>query len=84
MCLTAPARLVSADGSVGIVELDGRRRRASLLLVPDAQPGDWLLVGAGHALRSLDPVEAREILDLIAAASAASPSPASPRTGGPS
>ena len=83
MCLTAPARLVSADGSVGIVELDGRRRRASLLLVPDAQPGDWLLVGAGHALRSLDPVEAREILDLITAASVATP-PASPPTGGPS
>lgn len=75
MCLTAPARLLSivaaADGSAGIVDIDGRRRRASLVLVPDAQPGDWLLVGAGTALRTLDAAEAQELCDLIAAATAA-------------
>jgi len=75
MCLTAPARLLSidasADGSTGIVELDGLRRRASLVFVPDARPGDWLLVGAGSALRRLEPAEARELTDLIAAATAA-------------
>ena len=75
MCLTAPARLLSidesAEGSTGFVELDGLRRHASLLLVPEAQPGDWLLVGAGNALRRLEPAEARELTDLIAAASAA-------------
>lgn len=76
MCLTAPALLLSidpsTDGSTGTVELDGLRRRASLLLVPDARPGDWLLLGAGNALRRLDPDEARELTDLIAAATAAS------------
>ena len=71
MCLTAPARLVEADGSIGVVEVAGRRRRASLLFVPDAVPGDWLLVGAGSALRRLDPTEAQELTDLIAAATAA-------------
>jgi hydrogenase expression/formation protein HypC len=79
MCLTAPARLLSiddaADGSAGLVDIDGLRRRTSLVLVPDARPGDWLLVGAGNALRRLDPVEARELTDLIAAATAATAAP---------
>jgi hydrogenase expression/formation protein HypC len=74
MCLTAPARLVTVDGQVGVVDLDGRRRRASLLLVPDAIPGDWLLVGAGNALRRLDPTEAEELADLIAAAASSADS----------
>ena len=74
MCMTAPARLVAVDGSTGVVEIDGRRRRASLLLVPDLEPGDWVLVGAGNALRRLDPTEARELTDLIAAATAATDS----------
>lgn len=81
MCLTAPARLVSSEDGIGIVEVGGRRRRASLLLVPDAAPGDWLLVGAGNALRRLDPTEAEELTDLIAAATAAAAS--MPPTGGP-
>ena len=79
MCLTAPARLLSTDGSTGIVEVEGRRRRASLLLVPEARPGDWLLVGAGNALRRLDPADAIELTDMIAAAAAAA---APPTTGG--
>lgn len=71
MCLTAPARLLSSDGSTGIVEIDGRQRHTSLLFVPEARPGDWLLVGAGNALCRLDPTEARELTGLIAAARAA-------------
>ena len=68
MCLTAPARVVSVLGDVAVVEHDGRRRTASLQLLSDARPGDWVLLGAGAALRRLDPTEARELLDLIATA----------------
>jgi hydrogenase expression/formation protein HypC len=71
MCLTGPARLLAVDGPTGVVDVDGRRRRASLLFVPEAVPGDWLLVGAGTALRRLEPDEARELGDLIATAVAA-------------
>jgi hydrogenase expression/formation protein HypC len=83
MCLTAPARVLDIDGETALVEIDGRRRRASLLLVPDARPGDWLLVGAGTALRRLDEAEALDLVDLIAAAVAATdghvPAPEAPR-----
>lgn len=72
MCLTAPALVLSVDGSVAVVEQDGRHRRASLLLLPGVRPGDWLLVGAGTALRRLDADEAHELTELLGAARAAS------------
>jgi hydrogenase expression/formation protein HypC len=71
MCLTAPALVLSVAGAFAVVEQDGRRRRASLLLLDGVQPGDWLLVGAGTALRQLHADEARELIDLVGAARAA-------------
>ena len=75
MCLTAPVLVVSVGGSFAVVEQDGRRRRASLLLLDDVQPGDWLLFGAGTALRRLDADEAAELSALLGAARAATSLP---------
>jgi hydrogenase expression/formation protein HypC len=71
MCLTAPALVVSRTEATAVVEHDGRRRIASLLLVPEVRPGDWVVVGAGSVLRRLDPREAADLVDLITAARAA-------------
>jgi hydrogenase expression/formation protein HypC len=79
MCLTAPARVLVVDGLTALVDQDGRRRHASLLLVPDARPGDWLLVGAGTALRRLEPDEADDIAETIRAAVEATNAIAPPR-----
>ncbi|MBI3751791.1 MAG: HypC/HybG/HupF family hydrogenase formation chaperone [Chloroflexi bacterium] len=73
MCLTAPARVLSVAGTFADVEQDGRRRRASLLLLNGIEPGDWVLVGAGTALRRLDAEEAEELIDLLRAARDATP-----------
>ncbi|HEX7950789.1 MAG TPA: HypC/HybG/HupF family hydrogenase formation chaperone [Candidatus Limnocylindrales bacterium] len=75
MCLTAPAFVVSVDGAFAVVEQDGRRHRASLLLLDGVGPGDWLLVGAGTALRRLEADEARELTELLGAARAATNQP---------
>ncbi len=47
MCLAVPAQLISINEAIGTVELTGATRDCSLLLVPDAKVGDWLLVHAG-------------------------------------
>lgn len=50
MCRTAVGRVVAlGDGEV-LVDLDGLRRRALSLLVPDLVPGDVVLVGLGAVL----------------------------------
>ncbi len=61
MCIAFPGRVVEVDLTDAIVEIDGRRRRASLRMRTDVVVGDWVLVGAGSVLRRLDAREAAEI-----------------------
>ena len=63
MCLAVPAQLVSINDAIGTVELTGATRDCSLLLVPDAKVGDWLLVHAGFAVQIVDEEEAKATLD---------------------
>ena len=68
MCIGIPLRLTSADGVVGRAE-DGSA--IDLSLVPEAGPGDWVLGFLGAARRLLEPEEAVQILDALAAMAAA-------------
>lgn len=61
MCVEFPSRVVAIDELGATVDREGRLRRASTLLVPDAAPGDWVLVAAGTIVRRLDPAEAHLI-----------------------
>ena len=51
MCLAVPAQLIAVNDAIGTVELTGATRDCSLLLVPEAKVGDWLLVHAGFAVQ---------------------------------
>lgn len=66
MCLAIPMRLVEKDGSEGTVELNGVRRKVSLMLLEEAQVGDHVLIHAGYAIGRVDEQEARETLALLA------------------
>lgn len=61
MCLMAPARVVSTDGTLCEVEFGGRVDRASMMLEPDLQIGDWVLVNSGTVVRRLEPDQAEEM-----------------------
>lgn len=65
MCVAVPGRVSEIADEMAVVEFDGRRQRASLLLVPDTAVGDWVIVAAGTVLEVLDPGEAAEILAMI-------------------
>jgi len=65
MCLAVPMRLETRDELSGIAEIDGVRREVSLMLVPEAQAGDWVLVHAGYAIGTVDEAEAQETLALL-------------------
>lgn len=67
MCLALPARIVELlPASEGLIDLGGVRKRISLELVADVQPGDYVIVHVGYALQKLDPDEAERTLRLFA------------------
>lgn len=73
MCLAVPGEIVSIAGDdpllrVAQVRFGGVRREASLAFLPDARPGDHVLVHAGVAIARLDPARAALIETTLAEA----------------
>ncbi len=64
MCLSIPAKIVSIEGSVAIVDVMGNRREADVSLVEEPKLGDYVLVHAGFAIEKMSPEDAAESLRL--------------------
>jgi hydrogenase expression/formation protein HypC len=71
MCIAAPGRILALDDGTAVVEVGGRRRRASLLMTPNVEIGAWVLVAAGNVVRRIDAAEASDLESQLAAAMAA-------------
>ena len=65
MCLAIPSKIVSIEGSTAVIDVDGVRRQASLMLLDDIQTGDYVIVHAGYAIHKLDEASALESLELL-------------------
>ena len=61
MCLAVPAKVVEIKDQLAAVELNGVRRAASLMLLPEAKLGDSVLVHAGFAMQIVEAEEAERI-----------------------
>ena len=61
MCLAVPAKVVEIKDQLAAVELNGVRRAASLMLLPEAKFGDYVLVHAGFAMQIVEAEEAERI-----------------------
>ena len=65
MCLAIPSMIVKIDDGMATIDVDGVTRKASLLLVEDAQVGDYVIVHAGFAIRKIDEEAAQESLKYL-------------------
>ncbi len=65
MCLAVPAKVIDKAGDEATLDLQGNRLKASLVLTPEAQVGDWVLVHAGFAISQLDEKDALETWDYL-------------------
>ncbi|MEN8158899.1 MAG: HypC/HybG/HupF family hydrogenase formation chaperone [Myxococcota bacterium] len=66
MCLAVPGQVLELSSEHGLrtarVDFGGVRKRVCVETVPDARPGDWILVHAGFALQVLDEAAAQDVL----------------------
>jgi hydrogenase expression/formation protein HypC len=57
MCLAFPAKVIEINESLATVERSGVKRSASLMLLPEAKVGDYVLIHAGFAMQIIDEEE---------------------------
>ncbi len=65
MCLAIPMQVIECSEFGGVAEIDGVRRQVSMIYVPEAEVGDWVLVHAGFAIGQVDAEEAAKTLELL-------------------
>jgi hydrogenase expression/formation protein HypC len=65
MCLALPMRITALDGARATIAVEGLEQECSVMLVPDAAVGDYVLVHAGFAISVIDEAEAQETFDLL-------------------
>jgi hydrogenase expression/formation protein HypC len=63
MCLAVPGQILEIQGDqpetrVGRVRFGGIMKEINLAFVPEAQPGDYVLVHVGFAITRIDEAEA--------------------------
>ena len=66
MCLGVPGEVIELETGANelptaFVEFAGIRRRVCIACVPDAQPGEYLIVHAGIAISRIDATEAQRV-----------------------
>jgi hydrogenase expression/formation protein HypC len=70
MCLGIPGKVVETyrehDVLMARVDFGGVSKRVCLEHVPEAVPGDYVIVHVGFALSRLDEAEAKRVFELLA------------------
>jgi hydrogenase expression/formation protein HypC len=70
MCLAIPSKITRIENYMAVIDVDGVQRECSLLLLEDAQVGDYVIVHAGFAISKIDETAALETLALLKEAAA--------------
>ena len=70
MCLAIPSKITRIENNMATIEVDGVKREASLLLLEDAEVGEYVIVHAGFAIQRVDEAAALETLRFLKEAAA--------------
>jgi hydrogenase expression/formation protein HypC len=65
MCLAVPMKIISKHDSEAVAEMEGVNRQINLMMLPDAEINDYVIVHAGFAIEKLDEEEALKRITLI-------------------
>lgn len=72
MCLAVPGQIIGIAGEdpllrMGKVSFGGIVKEVSLVYVPEAETGDYVLVHTGFAISKVDEQEARQVFEYLQA-----------------
>ena len=62
MCLAVPSKIIKIKDSFAIVEIDGVRKKASIMLLDDVKINDYVIVHAGFAISKVDEEIAKQTI----------------------
>lgn len=70
MCLAIPGQVLNVENDdpplrTGQVSFGGVTKRVSLACVPEARPGDYVLVHVGIAISTIDEHEAQRVFEYL-------------------
>ena len=65
MCMSRPGRVVTLNGGMAEVEINGRRIWFNALLVPDLKPGDWVLTHTSLVVSQISEADADAVNALL-------------------
>lgn len=71
MCLAIPGKLIEITAAlddtfrIGKVSFEGITKQVNLSLVPEAMPGQYVMVHVGAAISVIDEIEAKKTFDLL-------------------
>jgi hydrogenase expression/formation protein HypC len=77
VCLGIPGRITEirdeAGLAMGMVDFGGVRKEVCLAYLPDAGPGDYVIVHVGFAISKVDEAEAKKTLEILESMGAIGP-----------
>jgi hydrogenase expression/formation protein HypC len=65
MCLAIPCKIIKIEGDMALIDADGVKGEASLLLIEDPKVGEYVIVHAGFAIQKMNEKEAIESLKVL-------------------
>ncbi len=66
MCLGVPGKIIELlKDDMAYIDVNGNRVEISIVLTPDAQPGQYVMIHAGFAIQIMDEKETHESLALM-------------------
>ena len=65
MCLAVPAKIVEKKDFLAVVDISGVQRQVSLMLLPEAAVGDFVLVHAGFAMQVIEAEDAKRTDEML-------------------
>ncbi len=65
MCVAVPGKILDRQDMLATIEVGGVTRKVSVMLLPEVQVGDFVLIHAGFAVQVIDEEEAEKTLALF-------------------
>ena len=60
MCVGLPAKIVNIEDGMAVIDATGARRKISVELLDELNPGDYIMIHAGIAIAKIDSEKAEK------------------------